>query len=292
VARPRSMPCRISPLGAPGPAGNTQLSIPQALLLGALHGPAELLPVSSSGHVSALPWLLGWNYSGLDDEYRKAFEVVLHAGSEAAWLLVPSSPVREAVQAVRRDPRQALLIGLASLPAGVAGLALERPIEQRLGTPGSIALGLLLGSLAMVLADTVPQTREADDVGSGDAIWLGVAQAGGLIPGVSRTGATLSAARLRGFTRGASWRLSARVATPVIAGATALKLARVTRHDLSRAAVGGLLAGGGASFASSLVSSRLVRTLDSRWPLWPFAAYRSALALAIALRSASAGGAG
>jgi undecaprenyl-diphosphatase len=288
------MPSRISPSRTPGRGagfqdtpghdGASRLSIPQAVVLGALHGPTELLPISSSGHTSALPWLFGWSYSELDDELRKAFEVALHAGSAAAWLLVGSSPVREAVQAVRRDRRQGLLIGLASLPAGIAGLALERPIERRLGTPGSVAFGLLLGSLAMVIADRGPQDRDADGAGPGDALWLGVAQACGLLPGISRTGATLSAARLRGFGRSASWRLSARVAGPVIGGATVLKLARVTSGDLPPAAAGGLLAGGVTSFASSLLAWRVLRPLDSRWPLWPFAAYRSALGLAIALR--------
>ena len=80
------------------------------------------------------------------------------------------------------------------------------------------------------------------------------------------------------------WGLSARVAGPVIGGATVLKLARVTSGDLPPAAAGGLLAGGVTSFASSLLAWRVLRPLDSRWPLWPFAAYRSALGLAIALR--------
>lgn len=289
------MRCRISPEGASvrgvdrrGRFPAAQLSIPQALLLGALHGPAELLPISSSGHVSALPWLLGWSYSDLDDELRKAFEVALHTGTAAAWLLVPSSPVREALQAVGRDRRQALLIGLASLPAGVAGLSLERPIERRLGTPASIAAGLVLGSLFMAAADRAPRTRDADDVAPTDAIWLGVAQACGLVPGVSRTGAALSAARLRGFGRGASWRLSARVAGPVIAGAGALKLGRLSQRNLPEA-TGRILVGAGASFASSLLASRFLSPADSRWPLWPFAAYRTALAAALMLRRSRRG---
>jgi undecaprenyl-diphosphatase len=136
----------------------------------------------------------------------------------------------------------------------------------------------------MVVADMAAQDRDADGAGPGDAVWLGVAQACGLLPGISRTGATLSAARLRGFERRGSWRLSARVAGPVIGGATVLKLARVTSGDLPPAAAGGLLAGGVASFASSLVAWRVHRPLESEWPLWPFAVYRSALGLAIALR--------
>ncbi len=278
------MPRRISPSRARNPAAEARLSVPQALLLGALHGPTEVLPISSSGHASVLPWLLSWNRSELDGELEKVLEVVLHTGTAAAWLFVPASPIRDVVQVVRHDPRQALLLALASLPAGIAGLGLERPIERRLGTPGSIALGLGLGSLVMILADSAPQSRGLDEADPRDACWLGLAQASALFPGVSRSGATLSAARLRGFNRDASWRLSARLAGPVIAGATALKLGRLRRRDLPEGTAGALLAGGCASFGSGLLATRMLGSSSSAGPLWPFAAYRCALAMAIALR--------
>jgi undecaprenyl-diphosphatase len=256
--------------------------IGQALALGALHGPAELLPVSSSGHITALPWLLGWRYSKLGDEARKSFEVALHAGSATAWLLARRTYALRSP--CPRDNSQLLLLGLAAAPAGVAGLVLERPIEHHLGTPGVIAVGLAVGAVAMAAADAAPEGREAQDAEPVDAAWLGMAQAAALLPGISRTGATLVAARLRGFESQSAWLLSSRVGTPVIGGAAALKLARTLAHRPSRAQAAGLLAGAGASFGSTLLAARVLRPLERGWPLRPFAAYRMALALALVVR--------
>jgi undecaprenyl-diphosphatase len=262
------------------------MPIAQALALGVLHGPAELLPVSSSGHVSALPWLLGWRYSELGDEARKSFEVALHAGSAAAWLLLPSASTGR--PPTPRAPRELLLLALAAAPAGVVGLVFERPIERRLGTPGLIAVGLALGGAVMAAADRAPDARAAEEAEPVDAAWLGLAQATALLPGVSRTGATLAAARLRGFSAQAAWRLSTQTATPVIGGAAALKLARLLSRRPTGRQAAGLLSGAGASFGSTVVAARILRPLERGWPLRPFAAYRMALALALATRLRSA----
>ena len=97
----------------------------------------------------------------------------------------------------RRPPRWALLIA-ATAPPALAGLLFERPIEDRLGTPPTVAAGLLAGAAAMVLADRTPARRSAAAAGTADGAWLGLAQAAALIPGVSRSGATRAAARARG----------------------------------------------------------------------------------------------
>ncbi len=169
----------------------------QAVALGALHGPAELLPISSSGHIAAIPWLLRWRYGELDEELRKSFEVALHAGTAAALLITLRGEVAEA--AVGLDRRRLTLIALSFVPPALAGLAFERPIESRLGTPATVAAGLLAGSVLMAVADRSPQTRRHEEAGAADALWLGIAQACALFPGVSRNGATLAAARLRRF---------------------------------------------------------------------------------------------
>src|SRR5436305_741363 len=110
------------------PSGNSgPLKIGQAVALGALHGPAELLPISSSGHVAIVPWLLGWDYAGLDGELRKSFEVVLHAGTAAALLITLRDEVGEAVSGL--DARRLSLIGLSFAPPALAGSTLERPLE-------------------------------------------------------------------------------------------------------------------------------------------------------------------
>jgi undecaprenyl-diphosphatase len=267
----------------------------EALALGLLHGPAELVPVSSSGHVTALPWLLRWDVAGWSGERRKELEVALHGGTAAALLLV--AVVHGRVGGAPPGlppvvpPRERLaLLAAAVVPPGVAGLTLERRIEARLGTPATLAAGLLAGAAALVLADRAPATRRAEDATVADGLWLGAAQATALIPGVSRSGATLAAARARGFGRGDASRLSWEVALPVLVGATGLKAARVAaRHATARrsaakvgasTAPGPLAAGAAAAFASTLLTTGAIG-LERRAPLWPWAAWRAGLAAAV-----------
>lgn len=228
-----------------------------------------------------MPWLLHWDYRELDPESRKEFEVALHAGTAAALLIVLRADVSEFVR--NRNPRLLALLGLASAPAALAGYTLERQIERKLGTPATIAAGLLTGGLALGWADRMPESRTSADAGAGDAMWLGVAQACALAPGISRSGATLAAARSRGFGREDARRLSRHAALPVIAGAALLKASRLRRRGLAPGAAATLAAGLAASFGSTLVSARLIRSLERDRSLAPYAAYRIALA-AVVLR--------
>src|SRR5436305_2242025 len=135
----------------------------------------------------------------------------------------------------------------------------------------------------MAVADGRPQRRRHGDAGAPDALWLGVAQALALIPGVSRNGATLAAARLREFTREDANRLSHHVALPVIAGATLLKAVRLRRRGLPPEVVAPFAAGAVASFLSTLGSTWLIRQVERDKSLLPYAAYRTMLG-SIALR--------
>jgi undecaprenyl-diphosphatase len=258
------------------------LTTGQAALLGALHGPAELLPISSSGHITLIPWLIGWRHEELDSELRKAFEVALHAGTAAALLITLRAEVSEAIQ--RLSVRSVWLLGLSFAPPAVVGYRLERPIEMYLGTPPTIAAGLVAGSAMMAWADRSPQRRRAEDARSADLLWLGVAQACALVPGVSRNGATLAAARYRGFTRADANRLSRHVALPVIAGATLLKGARLARRGLPAGTALPFAAGAAASFASTLGSTWVIHQVERDRSLLPYAAYRIALAGAVLAR--------
>jgi undecaprenyl-diphosphatase len=231
----------------------------ETLALGLLHGPVELLPVSSSGHVAAVPWLLRWEVSRDDGAARKALEVALHAGTAAALLTVS----RE----TRARPRPALLAA-AVLPPALAGLLLQERIEARLGTPGTLAAGLLAGAAALLAADRAPATRDAAGAGWRDGLWLGLAQCAALWPGVSRSGATLAVARARGFGCADASRLSWEVGLPVLVGATLRK--RPRGEPLAAA----------AAFASTLATARAIG-LERRAPLWPWAAWRIALAAAV-----------
>lgn len=264
--------------GADGhhPGAAERLSVSQAILLGALHGPAELMPISSSGHMAVLPWLLRWDYADADPELRKAFEVVLHAGTAAALLITLRPEVEETIRTL--NPVNAANLAISAAPAAVVGYGLERPIERHLGTPGTIAAGLIAGSVAMAWADRRAQTRASTEAGVADALWLGIAQACALMPGVSRNGATLVAARLRRFTRTDANRLSRHVALPVIGGATLLKTLRLVRRGLPPGSVVPFAAGAAAAFASTLGSTWVIRQVERDRTLLPYAAYRTGLA--------------
>ncbi len=247
----------------------------RALAIGLMHGPAELLPISSSGHVELVPWLLGWEGVSSDPEVRKAFEVALHAGTAAALVVMLRDEVVTAAREANLD--SAAVIALSLLPPVVVGFALERPIERFLGGPGTIAAGLIAGAVLMAWADRSEQQREFDQAAPLDGWWLGVAQACALFPGVSRNGATLTAARLRRFRRVDAERLSRHVALPVIGGATALKCLRLYQRGLPEGSGAALAVGVVASFASTLASTRLIELVERDRPLLPFAAYRIAL---------------
>jgi undecaprenyl-diphosphatase len=247
----------------------------RALALGLMHGPAELLPISSSGHIELVPWLLGWDGVSPDPEVRKAFEVALHAGTAAALVVILRDEVIEAAGEVSLD--SAAVVALSLLPPVIVGFALERPIERYLGKPVTIAVGLIAGALALGWSDREPQQRTFDEATPLDGLWLGIGQACALFPGVSRNGATLTAARLRRFARVDAERLSRHVALPVIGGATALKCLRLWQRGLPTGSGPVFAVGVIASFASTLGSTPLIALVERDRSLLPFAAYRVAL---------------
>jgi undecaprenyl-diphosphatase len=308
-----------------------RLSLRHALALGLAHGPTELLPISSSAHTILIPFLAGWPYAELDPELRKSFEVALHAGTAAALLVdlrsLESHPVLRAVlerlgamcphpaargQALESSSsdaaaapfpatgptelpaRQALLVvALSFLPPAIVGYTFEQPLQRRLSGPTTIVAGLLLGGAAMALADirAANGTRPLARASVLDGLLLGLAQTCALVPGVSRSGAVLTAARARGFGRADSSTLARRTGLPVIVGAGALKTGRLLQRGAASGAPipGGraLLLGGGASFLSTLAATRLLRRERDAQPataLWPYALYRGLLATLVTLR--------
>ena len=263
-------------------AGEGRLPAGRAIALGIVQGPAELLPVSSSAHIVLIPWLAGWDWEAVDPELRKSFEVALHTGAAAALLIGQRRLILEELRGF--DGHRALLLGLSFLPAAIVGYTLERPIERHLGGPRATAYGLLAGAAAMVLADTRPQRRGRGEATALDGIALGVAQAAALAPGVSRNGVTLAAARWRRFSRDQANLLSRTIALPIIVGATALKGARLARRGTTPELRRSLALGIGASFASTLASQRLIGLVERDRALWPYAAYRAALAAAVLVK--------
>jgi undecaprenyl-diphosphatase len=270
----------------------------QAVALGLLQGPTELLPVSSSAHVALLPWLAGWSYAELDPELRKSFEVALHAGAGLALAIDMRSELLQ--EALSMDARRAATIAGTLAPAAVAGYALRRSIERHLGGPRSIAAGLTAGAVAMAVADAraargggrARAARAVKDAGPRDGLALGLAQALALIPGVSRSGATMTAARMRGFARRDAETLSWHAALPVLLGASAMEGWRLARSGTPERAAGVLGAGAVSAFVSTLASARVLRPARGGKPgggaggraLLPWSVYRGALALVVMRR--------
>jgi undecaprenyl-diphosphatase len=235
----------------------------QALVLGLLQGPTELLPISSSAHTTLIPWLAGWRYAQLDGELRKSFEVALHAGASVALTVHMRRELFDDITHLHR--RHLAVIALSVAPTAIVGYALAGPIERRLGGPRTIAASLVAGAVAMASADVLAQRREhraparaRQDATAGDGLALGLAQAVALIPGVSRNGATLTAARARGFGRGAAQALSWHAGLPVMFGAGALRGARLRGAGAGRGERAALAAGGVTAFASTLASAAVL----------------------------------
>lgn len=265
------------------PAGPPQgLTRARAAALGVVQGPAELLPVSSSAHLSLVPWLAGWRWDDLDPESRKSFEVALHAGAAAALLIGQRRVIAEELRLF--DARRATVVALSFVPPAIVGYRFERQIERHLGGPKATAIGLIAGALAMMLADRRPQRRGPGDATAVDGLALGLGQAAALAPGVSRNGATLAAARWRCFDREHANLLSRTVALPVIVGATALKGVRLRRRGIGIGLGSAMATGVAASFVSTLASQKLITLVERDRALWPYAAYRVGLATAVLLK--------
>ena len=208
-----------------------------------------------------MPRLLGWSYAELPPETRKTFEVALHGGSAPVLAI-----------ALRGELRRDLhLQALTLLPPAAAGLLFERPIERRLGGVRSVAVAQILAGVALFVADGRPQRRGEPD--ALDHLAVGLAQAAALVPGVSRSGAALTAARLRGLSRDAAASLALRAALSVTVGAGVLKGARAVREGVPSDLRAPAAAGAAAAFVSALAALPLARR--SGWRA--VAAYRVAL---------------
>ena len=216
-----------------------------------------------------MPRLLGWEYAQLTPEARKTFEVALHAGSAPALLV-----------AVRRSGLGRLRhLGLTLLPPALVGGLFERAIERRLGNVPSVCAGQVVGGVALLLADHAPERRLSPD--ALDHLAVGFGQAAALAPGVSRSGAALTAARLRGLSRSASVRLGLRAAIPVTLAAGALKGARMASTPLAPELRTPLAAGCASALVSALASLPLLAVLERRGALQALACYRIALGVTV-----------
>lgn len=197
----------------------------QAIVLGIVQGLAEPLPISSSGHLILVPWLLGW------PEHSLTFDVALHGGTALAFIIYFWNDWIALIGGffsglLQRDftsdyhRRLALYILIASIPGAVAGVILENTVEDALRAPWLVALLLVTMGVVLLVADRVSSRRRTiTELNVWDAVLIGIAQAFALVPGVSRSGITITTALLRGVNRADSARFSFLLSGPIVTGA-------------------------------------------------------------------------
>ena len=246
----------------------------QALILGVVQGLTEFLPISSSGHLILVPWLLDFHYLQTHEDFNKTFDVALHAGTLMAVLVYFRTEIVELIRAafssIRKrsitEPSEKLawLIALATIPAAAIGAIWADKIEEDLGEPWQIAILLVVFAILLWLADRLPQRRQMDQLSWGAALAVGFAQAVALAPGTSRSGITITAGRFLGLTRDAAARFSFLLLAPVTLGAVLFKGAEVARDGLPPGSVGPVLVGIASAAVSGFIAIwallRYVRT--------------------------------
>jgi undecaprenyl-diphosphatase len=254
----------------------------QAFILGLVQGATEFIPVSSSGHLVLVPWLLGWE---LDPDIVFAFDVLVQWGTLVAVVAYFWRDLWAIVTAVLRglierkplqtlDARLGWLLVAATLPAVVLGLLLKDTVEAAFDSETATAAFLLFTAALLTVSEWLGQRdRSLDALNWLDALWIGLGQALALFPGISRSGATIAAAMSRNVERAAAARFSFLMSAPVIFGAGLLPL----KDMLEAGTLDTHLAPLGVGFVAAAVSGYLcIRGLLAflrRRPLYVFAAY-------------------
>jgi undecaprenyl-diphosphatase len=259
-----------------------------AIVLGITQGLSEFLPISSSGHLRLVPWLLGWHDFTGQAHLEKTFDVALHLGTLLALLVyfakdivvLAGAGLRRGALATR-DGKLAWLLVASAIPAGITGALLSDVIERNTNQIPLIASMLVVFALALGWSDRRAGGRTIEEVTLRDAIYMGVGQAAALQPGVSRSGVTMTAGRLGGLDRDAAARFAFLMSIPITAGALVFKGVDVAKDGLPH--------GFAAPFAWGIVTSAvvgvgavwgtlyIVRTRSFR----PFVVYRVVVGLAV-----------
>ena len=229
------------------------MPIIHAIVLGLVQGLSEFLPISSSGHLLLTPWLFGWNDFS-DVSVEKAFDVALHLGTLIAVIAYFRKDlvvyVRDGLRMVvqKEKPRTsegrlAWLLVVASIPAALFGAIAGNWIDEHLGKPVIIAASLIVFGLLLAWADRRLGKRKFEEMNSRDAIVIGLAQVIALNPGTSRSGISISAARILGFDRDTAVRFSFLLSVPVTAGAVAVKLLELFKDGIPEGLVMPMIVG-------------------------------------------------
>jgi undecaprenyl-diphosphatase len=264
----------------------------QALVMGLVQGLTEFLPVSSSGHLILVPWLFGWK-----DPFITSleFSVTLHMGTLLALLvffwrdwvrLIPAGLASIRERSLRGDPdrKMAWLLVVATIPAVLVGPLFNDTIESWVREPARVALMLCVGAAILWLADRWgTKLREMDSITFGGALGIGVAQVLALVPGISRSGISISAGLFLGLTREAAARFAFLMATPVVAGAGVWEARKLLTHDPAAPNPSAqlMVIGFIAAAISGLLAIRFMLEFLKRRPVTVFVVYRVAAAVLV-----------
>lgn len=256
----------------------------RAIALGIIQGLTEFLPISSSGHLIVARELFGWEFA--DD---LTFDVALHLGTTAAviayfwsewlemlrsgwdWVRERDRPLDDPDRAY--DARLLLLLALGSIPAAISGLFFDIVLDVR--SPIIVGVMFIVFAVVIYAVDRSSRgTRQVANADERDAAWVGMAQAVSLVPGVSRSGITMSAAMLRGFSREQAARFSFLLATPAILGAGLLKGLEAAVEGIPSEDIDAIIAGATVSAVVGWLSIRYLLRLLQTGTFTPFVIYR------------------
>jgi undecaprenyl-diphosphatase len=275
-----------------------RLSDWQAFVLGVTQGLTELLPISSSGHLILVPWIADWHYLEAHPDFNKTFDVALHLGTLVAVVAYFWADVKLYVGAWFRsvshrsiqttDERIAWWIFAATIPAAVAGALGESTIENHLGQPWQIAIFMSVFAVLLYIADRSLQQRRIENLGFWPAFWIGTSQILALMPGVSRSGITITTGRFQRLERDAAARFAFLLLIPIVFGAVVYKgLKDVVLNPLPAGSVGPFVVGTMTAAAVGLIAIDLLLGYLRRHDYTVFVIYRLVLAALIVIVIAS-----
>jgi undecaprenyl-diphosphatase len=247
----------------------------KAIILGLIQGITEFLPISSTAHLILLPWFFGWT----GDLNTLSFDIALHAGTLLALMVCF---YRDWLDILMKKRGLLILLIIATIPAAVIGKLLDHYAEENLRSPLIIAGGLVLVGIFMYIAEKRFKTgRSINEVSLKDAIIIGISQAIAIIPGVSRSGITISTGLTRGINRQDSAKFSFLLSTPIIAGAVVLHGYSLVFKGHSDFNIMLFLSGILASFISGMFAIKFLMNFFKSHSMTVFVYYRIILALII-----------
>ena len=267
------------------------MTVFQAVILGLVQGLAEFLPISSSAHLVLTPWVFGWSDPGL------SFDVALHVGTliavlwyfRAEWVKLTQSAI--ALVRTRRadteEKRRFLYLVVATIPAAVGGVLLEDYAETTFRSPALMAVTLMVMGVVLWAVDRyAARDRPLSALSLRDAVLIGLAQVLALVPGVSRSGSTMTAGRALRLDRQSAAVFSFLMSMPVTAAAALLKVPDLLRTEgITPTLIAGVLSAGISSWLAIAVLLRYI----SLHSFGVFAVYRLALGALILTLLASRG---